>query len=124
MRRRWSGVIWLIAIIAGLGAGIWDKFVLGRGWIPAMILMVLFLLAIPVITGVVWEAARRLMEWREVTLRSATMEGGHRPMTSPPPFPPPGPVGEVPGGDSGGDAGGRQLWTFFCRRGAPDVARQ
>src|SRR2546426_804170 len=43
MRRRWSGVIWPIAIIVGLGAGIWDKFVLGRGWIPAMTLMVLFL---------------------------------------------------------------------------------
>ncbi len=42
MRRHWSGVIRLIAIIAGLGAGIWEKIVLGGGWIPAMTLMILF----------------------------------------------------------------------------------
>jgi hypothetical protein len=130
MRRRWSGVIWLIAIIAGLGAGIWDKFVLGRGWIPAMTLMVLFLLAIPVITGVVWEAARRLMEWREITPRSGTMDGlapmdtGRRPMTPPRRFPPPWRVVEMPGGYAVEDADGQQLCTFYGSRAAPDVARQ
>jgi hypothetical protein len=124
MRRRWSGVIWLIAIIAGLGAGIWDKFVLGRGWIPAMTLMVLFLFAIPVITSVVWEAARRLMEWREITPRSATMDAGHRPMTSPRRFPPPWRVVEMPGGYAVEDADGQQLCTFYGSRAGPDVARQ
>jgi hypothetical protein len=128
--RRWSGVIWLIAIIAGLGAGIWDKFVLGRGWIPAITLMVLFLLAIPVITAVVWEAARRLMEWREINLRSGTLDGlapmdtGHRPVTPPRRFPPPWRVVEMPGGYAVEDADGQQLCMFYGSRAAPDVARR
>jgi hypothetical protein len=122
MRRHWSGVIWLIAIIAALGAGIWEKLVLGGGWIPAMILMVLFLLAIPVITGVVWEAAGRLMEWREINPRSGTLDAGHRPMTSPRRFPPPWRVFEMPGGYAVEDAD--ELCMFYSSRAAPDIARQ
>jgi hypothetical protein len=104
MRQHRSGVIWLIAIIAGLGAGIWEKFVLGGGWIPTLTLMILFVLAIPVITGVVLEAAGRLMEWREINLRSGTLDGltptgtGDRPMTSLRRFPPPWRVVEMSGG--------------------------
>jgi hypothetical protein len=130
MRRHWSGVIWLIAIIAGLGAGIWEKFVLGGGWIPAMTLMILFFLAIPVITSVVWEAAGRLMEWREIKPRSGTLDGlapmdtGRRRMTPPRRFPPPWRVVEMPGGYAVEDADGQQLCTFYGSRAAPDVARQ
>jgi hypothetical protein len=130
MRRHWSGVIWPIAIIAGLGAGIWDKFVLGGGWIPAMILMILFFLAIPVISGVVWEAAGRLMEWRVINLRSGTLDGlaatetGHRPMTPPRRFPPPWRVVEMSGGYAVEDADGQQLGMFYGSRATPDVARQ
>ena len=130
MRRHWSGVIRLIAIIAGLGAGIWEKFVLGGGWIPAMTLMILVFLAIPVITGVVWEAAGRLMEWREIKLRSGTLDGlvptdtGHRPMTPPRRFPPPWRVLEMPGGYAVEDADGQQLGMFYGSRAPPDVARQ
>ena len=124
MRRHWSGVIRLIAIIAGLGAGIWERFVLGGGWIPAMTLMILFFLAIPAIISVVREAAGRLMEWREITPRSATMDAGHRPMTSPRRFPPPWRVVEMPGGYAVEDADGQQLCMFYGSRAAPDVARQ
>jgi hypothetical protein len=130
MRRHWSGVIRLIAIIAGLGAGIWEKFVLGGGWIPAMTLMILFFLAIPAITSVVREAAGRLMEWREINLRSGTLDGlapmdaGHRPMTPPRRFPPPWRVVEMPGGYAVEDATGQQLVVFYGSRAAPDVARQ
>ena len=124
MRRHWSGVIWLIAIIAGFGAGISEKFVLGGGWIPAMTLMILFFLAIPAIISVVREAAGRLMEWREITLRSATMDAGHRSMTSPRRFPPPWRVVEMPGGYAVEDATGQQLGVFYGSRAAPDVARQ
>jgi hypothetical protein len=53
MRWHWSGVIRLTAIIVGLGAGIWDKFVLGGGWIPAIGLTILVFLAIPFITGLI-----------------------------------------------------------------------
>jgi len=119
MRRHWSGVIRLIAIIAGLGAGIWEKFVLGGGWIPAMTLMILFFLAIPAIISVVREAAGRLMEWREINLRSGTLDGlapmdtGHRPMTPPRRFPPPWRVVEMPGGYAVEDATGQQLGVFY-----------
>ena len=130
MRRHWSGVIWLIAIIAGLGAGIWERFVLGGGWIPAMTLMILFFLAIPAIISVVREAAGRLMEWREINLRSGTLDGlapmdtGHRPMTPPRRFPPPWRVVEMTGGYAVEDATGQQLGVFYGSRAAPDVARQ
>jgi len=130
MRRHWSGVIRLIAIIAGLGAGIWERFVLGGGWIPAMTLMILFFLAIPAIISVVREAAGRLMEWREINLRSGTLDGlapmdtGHRRMTPPRRFPPPWRVVEMPGGYAVEDADGQQLCTFYGSRAAPDVARQ
>ena len=56
MRWHWSGVIRLIATIVGLGVGILDKFVLGSGWTPAIGLTILVFLAIPFITGLVWEA--------------------------------------------------------------------
>jgi len=130
MRRHWSGVIRIIAIIVGLGAGIWEKFVLGGGWIPTMTLTILVFLAIPVITGLVWEAAGQLMAWREINLRSGTLDGlapidtGHRPMTSPRRFPPPWRVVEMPGGYTVEDANGQQLGTFYGSRTAPDVARQ
>jgi hypothetical protein len=130
MRRHWSGVIWPIAIMAGLGAGIWEKFVLGRGWIPATTVMILFFLAIPVISGVVWEAAGRLMEWREINLRSGTLGGlaptetGHRPKAPPRRFPPPWRVVEMSGGYAVEDADGRQLGMFYGSRATPDVARQ
>ena len=87
-----------------------------------MTLMVLFLVAIPVITGVVWEAARRLMEWRETTPRAGTMDGlapmdaGHRPMTPPRRFPPPWRVVEMPGGYAVEDATGQQLGVFYGSR--------
>jgi hypothetical protein len=126
MRRHWSGVIRLIAIIAGSGAGIWEKFVLGGGWIPAMTLMILVFLAIPVITGVVWEAAGRLMEWREINLRSGTLDGlaptdmGHRPMTPPRRFPPPWRVVEMPGGYAVEDADGiARLGGYLARANDP-----
>src|SRR5215468_5750496 len=104
MRRHWSGVIWLIAIIVGLGAGIWEKFVLGGGWIPTMTLTILIMLAIPVVTGVVWEAVGQLIAWREINVQSRTLsefmpkDTGHRPMTHPRSFPPPWRVVEMPGG--------------------------
>src|SRR5215475_5634178 len=75
MRWHGSGVIRLIAIIVGLGAGSWEKFVLGGGWIPALTLTILVILAIPVITGLVWEAAGRLMAWREINIHSGALDG-------------------------------------------------
>jgi hypothetical protein len=78
MRWHWSGVIRLIATIVGLGAGILDKFVLGSGWIPAIGLTILVFLAIPFITGLVWEAVERLMAWREIKPRSAPWTDWHR----------------------------------------------
>jgi hypothetical protein len=130
MRWHWSGVIWLIAIIVGLGAGIWEKFVLGGGWIPTMILTILVSLAIPVITGVVWDAAGQLMAWRESNLNSGALgkvtakDTGHQPMTAPGRFPPPWRVVEMPGGYIVEDADGRQLGTFYGSRADPDIARQ
>ena len=62
MRWHWSGVIRLIATIVGLGVGILDKFVLGSGWISAIGLTTLVFLAVPFITGLVWEAVERLMQ--------------------------------------------------------------
>jgi len=64
MRWHWNGVVRLIATIVGLGVGIFDKFVLGSGWIQAIGLTILVFLAIPFITGLVWEAVERLMAWR------------------------------------------------------------
>ena len=104
MRWHWSGVIRLIATIVGLGVGILDKFVLGSGWIPAIGLTILVFLAIPFITGLVWEAVERLMAWREIKPHSGTLDGlaprdtGGRPMTPPRRFPPPWHVVELPGG--------------------------
>src|SRR5262249_61056819 len=121
----WSGVIWLIAIIAGLGAGILEKSVLGGGWIPTLILMILFFLAIPVITGVVGEAAGRLMEWREINLRSGTLDGlaptetGHRPMTPPRRFPPPSRAGVKSGGDAVEQAHAQPLGASYVRAPPP-----
>ena len=119
MLRHWSGVIRLIAIIVGLGAGIWEKFVLGGGWIPAMTLTIVVFLAIPFITGLVWEAAGRLMAWREINLQSRALgeltpkDTGHRPMTPPRRFPPPWRVVELPGGYAVEDANGQWLCTFY-----------
>src|SRR5262252_7128197 len=127
MRRHWRGVIWLIAIIAGLGAGIWEKFVLGGGWIPVLTLMIMFSLAIPVMTGVVLEAAGRLMEWREINLRSGTLDGltaTETAMTSPRQFPAPWRVVEMSGGYLVEDADGQQLAMFYGSRATPDVAKQ
>jgi hypothetical protein len=91
MRCYRSAVIRLIATIVGLGAGILDKFVLGSGWIPAIGLTILVFLAIPFITGLVWEAMERLIgvAGNQATLRHLGGIGtqGHRPPahdTSPP----------------------------------------
>jgi hypothetical protein len=130
MRWHWSAVIRIIAIIMGLGAGIWEKFALGGGWIPAMILTILVSLAIPVIIGVVWEAVGQLMAWREINLNSGSLDGlaamdtGDRPMTPPRRFPPPWRVVEMPGGYVVEDSNGQQLGTFYGSRAAPDIARQ
>ncbi len=76
-------------------------------------------LAIPAITSVVREAAGRLMEWREINLRSGTLDGlapmdtGHRPMTPPRRFPPPWRLVEMPGGYAVEDATGQQLGVFY-----------
>lgn len=126
----WNGLTQLIAIIVGLGAGIWEKFVLGGGWIPAMVLAILVFLAIPVITGIVSEAMGRLMEWREIKLRSDILDGsapkdmGQRPMTPPRRFPPPWRVVEMAGGYAVEDADGEQLGVFYgSRRVAPGIAQ-
>jgi hypothetical protein len=131
MRWHWSGVIRLIAIIVGLGAGIWEKFVLGGGWIPTMTLTILVMLAIPVVTGIVWEAVGQLMTWREINVvQSRTLgelmpkDAGHRPMTPPRRFPPPWRVVEMPGGYTVEDADGQQLGVFYGSRAGPDIARQ
>lgn len=130
MRWHWSGVIRLIAIIVGLGAGIWEKFVLGGGWIPTMTLAILVMLAIPVITGVVWEAVGQLMAWREINLQSCALgelapkDAGHQPMTPPRRFPPPWRVVEMRGGYTVEDADGQQLGVFYGSRADPDIARQ
>jgi hypothetical protein len=125
---RWH---WRIAIIVGLGAGIWEKFVLGGGWIPTMTLTIVVMLAIPVVTGVVWEAVRELVKWREINLQSRTLgeltpkDAGHRPMMTPPRrFPPPWRVVEMPGGYTVEDADGQQLGVFYGSRAGPDIARQ
>jgi hypothetical protein len=130
MRWHWSGVIRLIAIIVGLGAGIWEKFVLGGGWIPTITITILVSLAIPVITAVVWEAAGKLMAWREFNLSSGVLgeltprDTGHQPMTPPRRFPTPWRVVEMPGGYTVEDADGQQLGTFYGSRAAPDIARK
>jgi hypothetical protein len=128
---RWyrSGVVRLIATIVGLGAGILDKFVWGSGWIPALVLTILVFLAIPFLTGLVWEAMERLMAWREIKPHSGASEGsaprdtGRRPTTPPRRFPPPWRVVELPGGYAVEDANGQWLCTFYGRA-EPNVARQ
>jgi hypothetical protein len=60
MRWHWSGIIRLIAIIVGLAAGAWDKFVLGGGWIPTIGLTILIFLAVPVTIGLVLGIRDRL----------------------------------------------------------------
>jgi len=128
MRWHWNGVIRLIATIVGLGVGIFDKFVLGSGWIQAIGLTILVFLAIPFITGLVWEAVERLMAWREIKPHSGTSDGlapgdtGRRPMT-PRRFPPPWRVVELPGGYAVEDANGEWLCTFYGRA-EPNVAQQ
>jgi hypothetical protein len=130
MRWHRSGIIRLIAIIVGLGAGSWEKFVSGGGWIPALTLTIVVILAIPVITGLVWEAAGRLMAWREINVHSCALDGlaaldtGHRPVTPPRSFPRPWRVVEMAGGYAVEDADGLQLGMFYGSRAAPDVARQ
>jgi hypothetical protein len=124
-----SGVIRLIATIAGLGAGILARFALGSGWIPTIGLAILVFLAIPFITGLVWEAVERLMEWREIKPHSGTSEGsaptdtGRRPMTPPSRFPPPWRVVELPGGYAVEDANGQWLCTFYGRA-EPNIGQQ
>jgi hypothetical protein len=128
MRWHWSGVIRLIATIVGLGVGILDKFVLGSGWLPAIGLTILVFLAIPFITGLVWEAVERLMAWREIKPHSGTSDGlaprdtGRRPTTPPRRFPPPWRVVELPGGYAVEDANGQWLCTFYGRA-EPNVAQ-
>jgi len=128
MRWHWNGVIRLIATIVGLGVGIFDKFVLGSGWIQAIGLTILVFLAIPFITGLVWEAVERLMAWLEIKPHSGTSDGlapgdtGRRPMT-PRRFPPPWRVVELPGGYAVEDANGEWLCTFYGRA-EPNVAQQ
>ena len=130
MRWHGSGIIRLIAIIVGLGTGGWEKFVLGVGWIPALTLTILIILAIPVITGLVWEAAGRLMAWREINIHSGALDGlapldtGHRTLTPARRFPRPWRVVEMAGGYAVEDADGQQLGMFYGSRAAPDVARQ
>lgn len=130
MQWHWSGVIWRIAIIVGLGAGTWEKFVKGGGWIPTLILMIVVMLAIPVVTGVVWEAVKELMKWREINVQSRALgeltpnDAGHRPMTPPRRFPPPWRVVEMRGGYTVEDADGQQLGVFYGSRAGPDSARQ
>ena len=129
MRWHWSGITRLVAIIVGLGAGILDKFVLGSGWIPAIGLAIVVFLAIPFITGLVWEAMERLMAWREVKPHSGTLDGlaprdtGRRHMTPPGRFPPPWRVVELPGGYAVEDANGQWLCTFYGRA-ETNVAQQ
>jgi hypothetical protein len=112
-----------------LGVGIFDKFVLGSGWIPAIGLTILVFLAIPFITGLVWEAVERLMAWREIKPHSGTSDGlaprytGRRPITPPRRFPPPWRVVELPGGYAVEDANGQWLCTFYGRA-EPNVAQQ
>jgi hypothetical protein len=112
-----------------LGVGILDKFVLGSGWTPAIGLTILVFLAIPFITGLVWEAVERLMAWREIKPHSGTLDGlvprdtGGRPMTPPRRFPPPWRVVELPGGYAVEDANGQWLCTFYGRA-EPNVAQQ
>ena len=124
------GVIWLIAIIVGLGAGIWEKVVLGRGWVPTITLAILIMVAIPVITGVVWEAVGQLKAWREINLQSRALDEltpkdtGRRPITPPRRFPPPWRVVEMRGGYTVEDADGQQLGVFYGSRADPDMARQ
>ena len=124
MQRQWSGMIRLIATILGLGAGILAKFVLGSGWMPAIGLTVLVFVAIPFITGLVWEAIELLMTWRDIKPHSGTLTGdtGRRPMTPPPRFPPPWRVVELPGGYAVEDANGQWLCTFYGRA-QPNVAQ-
>jgi hypothetical protein len=123
MRWHWSGRIRLIATILGLGAGILAKFVLGRGWIPAIGLTILVFLAVPFITGLLWEAIEQLMAWREIKPHSGTLTGdtGRRPTTRR--FPPPWRVVELPGGYAVEDANGQWLCTFYGRAEA-NVAQQ
>jgi hypothetical protein len=128
MRWHWSGIIRLTAIILGLAAGILDKFVLGGRWIPAIGLTILVFLAIPFITGLVWEAAERLMAWRVIKPHSGTdglapIDTGRRPMTLPHRFPPPWRVVELPGGYAVEDAKGQGLCTFYGRA-EPKAAQQ
>ena len=125
MRWHWSGRIRLIATILGLGAGILAKFVLGRGWIPAIGLTILVFLAVPFITGLLWEAIEQLMAWREIKPHSGTLTGdtGRRSTTPPRRFPPPWRVVELPGGYAVEDANGQWLCTFYGRS-EPNVAQQ
>jgi hypothetical protein len=112
-----------------LGAGVLDKFVLGSGWIPAIGLTILAYLAIPFVTGLVWEAMERLIAWREIKPHSGTSDGlapmdtGRRPMTPPSRFPPPWRVVELPGGYAVEDANGQWLCTFYGRAEA-NLAQQ
>ena len=130
MQWHWSGLARLIAIIVGLGVGIWEKFVLGGGWIPTIVVATLVFLAIQLITGVISEVAGRLMEWREIKLRSdmlggsAPMDTGDRSVTPPRHFPPPWRLVEMAGGYAVEDANGQQLGVFYgSRRVTPDIAQ-
>jgi hypothetical protein len=130
MRWHRSGFIRLIAIIVGLGAGVWEKFVLGGGWIPTMALTILAMVAIPIITGVVREAVGQLVAWREINIQSRALgeltpnDTGYRPMTPPRRFPPPWRVVEMQGGYTVEDADGQQLGVFYGSRSDPDIARR
>ncbi len=139
MRWHWSGVIRPTAAIVGLGVGILVKFVLGKGWIPAIGLTVLVFLAIWFIPGIVSEAVEQLMAWREIKPPSGTLGAGTvgaAPLGGLPPsdtgrrsaasarrFPPPWRVVELPGGFAVEDANGQWLCTFYGRA-EPNVAQQ
>ncbi len=129
MRWHGSGVIQLIAAIMGLGVGILVKFVLGKGWIPAIGLTILVFLAILFIPGIVREAVEQLMAWREIKPPAGTPGGsapsdrGRRPKAPPRRFPPPWRVVALPGGYAVEDATGQWLCTFYGRA-EPNAAQQ
>ena len=61
MRWHWSEVIRLIALIVGLAAGAWDKYILNSGW--TLGLVILIFLAVPITIYLVLGIRDRLVTW-------------------------------------------------------------